>query len=324
LYDDTGSIIGLQDNGETYYFVKNLQGDVIGILDSAGEAVGYYFYDVWGNIAKVYKNSNWDQVSDPEHIALRNPFRYRGYMYDEESGLYYLQSRYYDPVIGRFVNADGFVSTGQGLMGNNMFAYCGNNPVMRVDIVGMSWSSVKNFFKGIGDGISGFFTDTYKAVKDIPNKVSSAAKDPLKALGEYAKTAIINTIDPFGGGRKIYNFSKAIISGDVYSAGKVVGGHIAESGTAVATYSIGTVAGKAVDKIMPKIVKGPIFSMRNGWGIKIGSTAKPQIGKIDMFYRNPAVDGGTIFSFNNSEGISKFRLDWDPAHGFHMHPPGHK
>ena len=136
LYDEAGSIIGLQENGETYYFVKNLQGDVIGILDSKGEAVGYYFYDVWGNIAKVYSNSNWDEVSDPEHIALRNPFRYRGYMYDEESGLYYLQSRYYDPVTGRFVNADGFVSTGQGLMGNNMFAYCNDNPVMFVDPTG--------------------------------------------------------------------------------------------------------------------------------------------------------------------------------------------
>ena len=67
---------------------------------------------------------------------MRNPFRYRGYMYDEESGLYYLQSRYYDPVTGRFVNADGFVSTGQGLMGNNMFAYCNDNPVMFVDPTG--------------------------------------------------------------------------------------------------------------------------------------------------------------------------------------------
>ncbi len=139
LYDDTGSIIGLQDNGETYYFVKNLQGDVIGILDSAGEAVGYYFYDVWGNIAKVYKNSNWDQVSDPEHIALRNPFRYRGYMYDEESGLYYLQSRYYDPVIGRFVNADNQITTGSDMTGTNLFTYCGNNPANRIDPTGEAW-----------------------------------------------------------------------------------------------------------------------------------------------------------------------------------------
>jgi len=61
-----------------------------------------------------------------------NPFRYRGYYYDVETGLYYLQSRYYDPEIGRWINADGYVSTGQELLGFNMFVYCGNNPVSRI------------------------------------------------------------------------------------------------------------------------------------------------------------------------------------------------
>lgn len=66
-------------------------------------------------------------------IGALNPLRYRGYVYDTETGLYYLQSRYYDPEIGRFINADAFTSTGQGLLGNNMFAYCGNNPVVYED-----------------------------------------------------------------------------------------------------------------------------------------------------------------------------------------------
>ncbi len=92
LYDDGGRIIGLQEDGETYYFVKNLQGDVVGILNEEGEAVGYYFYDIWGNIASVYSSSSWNRVTDPEHIAL---------MYDEESGLYYLQSRYYADTVGK-------------------------------------------------------------------------------------------------------------------------------------------------------------------------------------------------------------------------------
>lgn len=195
---------------------------------------------------------------------------------------------------------------------------------MREDVPGMFWSSVKNFFKGIGDGISGFFKDTYKAVKSVPDRVSNTIKNPVGALGWYVKTAIINTIDPFGGGRKIYSFTRSVIGGDIYSAGKVVGNHVAESGIAIATYSVGTATSKAIEKIMPKIVESPAFGVRDGWGIKIGSTSKPNIGKIDMFYRNPKVGGGTIFSFNNSEGISKFRIDWDPAHGFHTHPPGHK
>ena len=66
-------------------------------------------------------------------LGTTNPLRYRGYVYDTEYELYYLQSRYYDPEIGRFLNADAFASTGQGFVGNNMFAYCGNNPVLYLD-----------------------------------------------------------------------------------------------------------------------------------------------------------------------------------------------
>ena len=74
------------------------------------------------------------------HIANVNPIRYRGYYYDVETGFYYLQSRYYDPEVGRFINADGLVSTGQGVLGFNMYAYCGNNPVNRADPTGESWA----------------------------------------------------------------------------------------------------------------------------------------------------------------------------------------
>ena len=66
-------------------------------------------------------------------LADKNPLRYRGYVFDTETGFYYCQSRYYDPCLGRFINADGYVSTGQGFLGHNMFAYCGNNPVMYYD-----------------------------------------------------------------------------------------------------------------------------------------------------------------------------------------------
>jgi len=71
-------------------------------------------------------------------VGVKNPYRYRGYRYDTETGLYYLQSRYYDPLVKRFINADGYVSTGQGVLGNNMFAYCLNNPATFVDPRGYS------------------------------------------------------------------------------------------------------------------------------------------------------------------------------------------
>ena len=75
-------------------------------------------------------------VDSPLHVAYVNPFRYRGYQYDEESGLYYLQSRYYDPQTGRFLNADGQITTGSDLAGMNLFAYCSNNPVNMTDSSG--------------------------------------------------------------------------------------------------------------------------------------------------------------------------------------------
>lgn len=74
------------------------------------------------------------------HIANLNPFRYRGYYYDKETGFYYLNSRYYDPLTGRFINADGQINS--DVTGTNLFAYCGNNPVMRTDDNGAAFETI--------------------------------------------------------------------------------------------------------------------------------------------------------------------------------------
>lgn len=116
-----------------YYYVQNLQGDVIALVDSAnGNTVVTYTYDAWGNVLST-------NGSLATTLGVQNPFRYRGYVYDSETKLYYLQSRYYNPEMGRFINGDAFASTGQGLLGNNMFAYCGNNPVNYADPTGTLW-----------------------------------------------------------------------------------------------------------------------------------------------------------------------------------------
>ena len=117
---------GYQVDNAHYYYVTNLQGDVVAILNEAGTAVVTYTYDAWGNILTV-----GGTMADT--LGVYNPLRYRGYVYDEETSLYYLQSRYYDPNMGRFLNADAFASTGQGFGGNNMFAYCLNNPTFLCD-----------------------------------------------------------------------------------------------------------------------------------------------------------------------------------------------
>ncbi|MBQ7145471.1 MAG: hypothetical protein IJR95_01710 [Lachnospiraceae bacterium] len=82
-------------------------------------------------------------------LINRNPYLYRGCRYDRETGLYYLNSRYYDPETGRFLNADVFVSTGQGVLGNNMFAYCNNNPVANIDESGAFLSSILKVVIGV-------------------------------------------------------------------------------------------------------------------------------------------------------------------------------
>ena len=134
FYDAAGQPMSVLYNGTTYFYITNLQGDVIGLLDASGQQVVAYTYDAWGNSLTV-------TGSMASTLGQLNPLRYRGYVYDEETQLYYLQSRYYNPEIGRFINADAFTSTGQGVLGNNMYAYCNNNPVVRVDRNGQFWES---------------------------------------------------------------------------------------------------------------------------------------------------------------------------------------
>ena len=122
IYDSAGEILGFTYNDTPYYYLKNQQGDVYKVVDADGTIVASYTYDPWGKV-----------LSATGSMANINPIRYRSYYYDTETELYYLNSRYYDPEIGRFISADNYPSTGQGLTGNNMFAYCGNNPIVRVD-----------------------------------------------------------------------------------------------------------------------------------------------------------------------------------------------
>ncbi len=110
----------IKNDGTMYYYLRNAQGDITGIVDTSGNVVTEYVYDAWGNVIST-------TGSKSTTVGKYSPFRYRGYIYDD-SGLYYLKTRYYDPTMERFVCADGYASTGVGLLGTNSFAYCNNNP----------------------------------------------------------------------------------------------------------------------------------------------------------------------------------------------------
>ena len=136
VYDANGSPVGMVYRNSTmaanateeYLFVKNIQGDILYVYSSTGNKLVSYVYDAWGNIiSTTYSNGGGTSA------ARFNPFTYRGYYRDSETGMYYLNSRYYNPKMGRFISADAYVSTGQGLLGYNMYAYCLNNPVNYVD-----------------------------------------------------------------------------------------------------------------------------------------------------------------------------------------------
>ena len=139
-YDATGSPFCFDLDGEIYFYITNLQGDVMQIVSESGSVYGWYEYDAWGKLLTMDGNSS----SIAEALSL-NPLRYRGYIYDSETEFYYLQSRYYDLAVGRFISSDGigYLGATETFLSFNLFAYCENNPVMGYDPTGYwDWGGV--------------------------------------------------------------------------------------------------------------------------------------------------------------------------------------
>ena len=176
-------LIGFKYNDDMYYYEKNSNDDIIGILDSTLSPIVKYTYDSWGKIISITDAQGVDISNDNSHIANINPFRYRSYYYDRESKLYYLNSRYYNPEWGRFLNPDAYISTGQGINSYNMYCYCENNPINKTDADGTSWKSVKKWLR--------------KQVKKVTRALNNAKKSVGKML-----TKAITTV--FGGGGTSY------------------------------------------------------------------------------------------------------------------------
>ena len=131
LYDAGGTAYGFLYNGTPYYYDIDLRGDVLGIYDASGTRLVSYDYNAWGVLRSITDTS-------ANGIGTINPIRYRGYYYDAETEFYYLQTRYYDPDLCRFINADAPENLGASgtLLGYSPFAYCENNPVMFTDPCG--------------------------------------------------------------------------------------------------------------------------------------------------------------------------------------------
>ncbi len=191
-YYGNNGIIGFNYNGVDYFYHKNIQGDVIAIYTSSGAKVASYVYDAWGN-HKIF-DVNGNEVTTTTHIGYINPVRYRGYYYDVETGLYYVSSRYYDPEIGRWINADNQIAgVGGEVLGYNVFAYYINNPVNLSDPTGNwpKWKDVVNFGKkavdylvqGLINSLNSIATTLIKTVHYNRNKLNKTDYTP-EELGD--------------------------------------------------------------------------------------------------------------------------------------------
>ncbi len=212
-YDAAGNAAAVNYNGTYYYYVRNGQNDVIRLIDGDNNTVVEYAYDSWGTPLSTTGTL-------ASTLGAQNPFRYRGYVYDAETGLYYVTSRYYDPEIGRFLNADniGYLGAGSNLTGYNLFAYCGNNPVTGYDPAGtLDWG---NLFKGSGwlavgvtaiaVGVSvltcGVAAPAIMAVAAVTVAAGAAtAVNGISELGEAATGHNFMRDDVFRGNAKAYN-----------------------------------------------------------------------------------------------------------------------
>ena len=206
MYDNNGDVFGFTYNGTEYYYIKNAQNDVVAIADASGNVVVRYYYNAWGEIIDCVDNTTFE-------LSSINPITYRSYYNDNIVGMnmYYLNSRYYMADWGRFVSADSYVQTGQGMLDKNMFAYCGNNPVNRIDPAGQSWEDIKNWVsekwnsakKTIENTWNRLKTNITNAFKELPyetaDEAASASGKKLNNLTqqndiEYGQGIIYNRI----------------------------------------------------------------------------------------------------------------------------------
>ena len=259
VYDENNQPLAMKYNNTLYYYVLNAQGDVIALADQNGNLIAKYSYDPWGKLLSVTPNGWLDEQNAYYlEVAEANPLRYRGYYYDSETGFYYLQSRYYDPEIGRFINADSYASTdATGLLSTNMFAYCENDPVNRsdpsgeffdtvFDIVSLctsvadvvadpsdpwAWAGLVGdlidlapFVTGVGETVRAVNT-IRKASKQIDSTVDATriavkASDRAKAVRQAWKNELL---DVKAGGNGVSRHWTALEKTELLSTGKIKG-----------------------------------------------------------------------------------------------------
>ena len=263
IYDENGAPIGYRYRTPSYasgvfdgyFFEKNLQGDIVAVYNQSGTKLINYTYDAWGSTTTAYLNGGGSTA------AKFNPFRYRGYYFDSETGSYYLQSRYYNPTWGRFISADNFSvmgATPTSLTDKNLFSYCDNNPINRTDDDGEFWHIIAGAaIGGVIGAVSKIVTNAIDGKEDIWDGVlvaglTGAASGALAATGvglvgqiaggaaiAMAGNATQQGIDILQGDETSFNVGAMLFDGAVGALGGLVGGAGASKGNSKTAIRLG-------------------------------------------------------------------------------------
>lgn len=281
LYDNNGILWGLNYNGSVYFYVQNQQNDVVGLVDSAGALVVEYAYDAWGNI--LYTTGTLAST-----LGKDNPFRYRGYYFDHETGLFSVGSRYYNPGIGRWLSPEpnvyeGEFDEGAGMLSYNVYAYCANNPVIYYDPTGESLTLAlagagsfaagaaaaggANFWNPVGWVIFGALavcTVVWAGVKiyNYQKAKQAAALSSAKTLMNFASTAATPP-PPNKGGKGTQTTSKTLYNKkgvriDVENPGNRVGQIHLQKGGVKYYYNVAQKAfriGSSNGQLAPRVIQ---------------------------------------------------------------------
>ncbi len=291
-YDSIGPA-SVTYNGNRYFYLKNAQGDVTGLVNASGTQVVSYTYDPWGAPMSV-------SGSMSATLGAVNPLRYRGYVYDTETGLYYLSSRYYNPVWGRFINADTAdvlgASPDKANWDKNLFAYCDNAPVNRKDDGGDFWNIVAGAVIGgglelVGQLLSG---KTFAEVNWAKVGVSAVSGGLTAAVGPVAGCLISGATD----------VAMDALDGNINSVVDAVKSFAWGAAKAAASYGVGRLIGKATNSLT-KIQKIG----------KMGNDGYPGVKYSYNKGTNRVVRSIELHPSHNGHGIHLQGNKWNPRTG---------
>ena len=299
FYDAQSRPAMVEFNGALYSYVHNLQGDIVGIVDSAGSLVVEYKYDAWGKPTLVRT-----LTTAYEALAELNPFRYRGYVWDSEIELYHISERYYNPNNGRFVNKDTtdvlflpYFQAGQ----YNLFAYCLNNPINDMDDDGqLSW--LAKIAIGAAAVAVGAIVTVATGGAALPALVAGAKAACIAGAISAGTSAAVTAVDSALSGDDASTVIKKSLSSavDGFADGFMMGGIVAGAS---------------------QVVSGA-FKTAAKLGVRTGRNVGIKLGNLKLLSPDAAWhknNGGTLLKIGKI-----FRIDVGSASLLHMHIPGVK